>query len=371
MLLLLLGCRFDPWFALTDVDDADIDQQVYEAMIAQRIVGLGLGIVLDGKVVYLHGYGFESLQDDIPVDPNVTLFRWASMSKTLTGTLAAMGVVSGEVDLDEDIRHVYPRYPHAGVHLRHLLAHTSGAMHYDNGSVRPAPPAYKCNNPKINTGIRWALETWIDEPLLFEPGEKYSYSSFGFNLAGVVLEEMMGDDFNRLIQNNLASPFGMSDLQPDKDWDRPSHRANGYVLYQEDGTYVHSDRDFDVSWKLSGGGFMSTTADAANFCVGLLDASFSPEVRSLMWSPQVLNSGVETNYGLGWELSSVSGQQRVSHGGYQEKVESLLHIFPEEGSCFVAFSNTREGYRSANVVKLDEILSSVENLVWARRLAGK
>jgi CubicO group peptidase (beta-lactamase class C family) len=361
----LLACVFNPHFELTEPDDQALDQVVYDLIQEQKIVGLSLGLVVDGAAVYQHGYGFESIQKNIEVDPSKTLFRWASMSKMLTGTLAAMAASEGSLDLDADIRTYMPDYPYSGITLRRLLSHTAGVQHYSNGTAHPAPPISQRNNPQLNTGIEWALGYWIDAPLLFEPGEAYSYSTMGFNLAGVVLEKALKKPFMELIQERIAEPFGMQDLQPDYQWQQSLHRADGYLIPWTKADFVVADQDSDVSWKLPGGGFISTVADATAFCKGMLGVS--EEVQELAWSRQKLNSGDSISYGLGWEVAG----GLVYHEGYQEKAESFLRLYPQDKLCIVAFSNTRESGISEETVQLSKILNAVEAVVWGRLDAGE
>lgn len=360
---------FDPYFELGSVQDGEIDPVVHDEMTSQKIVGLGLAVVVDGKPVYSRGYGYEDWDAQTPVDPAKTLFRWASVSKTVTGSLGALLASRGELDLDAEVRAVYPRYEKPKVTLRHLLGNVSGAMHYDNGSVDPEPSDSRVNDPSINTGIEWALSEWIDEPLLFPPGDRYSYSTFGFNLAGVAIEKTIPDarSFWDLVRDEIAMPFGMRGLQPDYGWKPIHRRSKGYVLPDPSSEVVCEDEDDDVSWKLPGGGFMSTADDMARYCAGLLDPALFPQgARDLAWTKARTNDGAETAYGLGWGV----GRHRVRHAGYQQKAESLLWVYPEERICFAALSNTRDESSDDEGVVLDRILHVVEEIVRARLAAG-
>ncbi|APR74723.1 Beta-lactamase [Minicystis rosea] len=364
------GCGgFDPHFELESVRDGDVDQVVYDEMIRQRIVGLGLSVVVDGKPVYARGYGREDWEQKTPVDPAKTLFRWASVSKTVTGSLGALLASRGELDLDAEVRATYPRYEKPKVTLRQLLGHTSGAMHYDNGSVDPEPSNSQVNDPSINTGIEWALDEWIDEPLLFPPGDRFSYSTFGFNLAGVTIEKAIPDarSFWELVRDEIANPFGMTAFQPDYGWEAIPRRSKGYVRPDPESEVVYEDDDDDVSWKLPGGGFMSTTEDMARYCAGLFDpARFPQGARDLAWTRGHTNDGAETGYGLGFRV----GNKRVSHSGRQQKAESLVWIYPEERMCFAALSNTCDEDSEDDGVVLDRILDAVEGIVRTRLAAG-
>src|SRR5690606_20237705 len=140
----------------------------------------------------------------------------------------------------------------------------------------PIPPDFN-RDATAARGFRWALETWIDEPLLFTPGTRAAYTTFGFNLAGAVIEDALGGgrSFAGLIDERIAQPFGMTGLQPDYWGEEIPSRAVGYVA-SASRDKVRRDADVDVSWKLPGGGFVSTPEDIARYCEGLL----APDVVS-------------------------------------------------------------------------------------------
>lgn len=100
-----------------------------------------------------------------------------------------------------------------------------------------------------------ALQYFINNPLVAIPGTVYAYSSFGINLAAVVLEHATGKSFAALVNERIARPLGMCSLQPDYEWVYNPNRAAGFDTA---GNNVGSS---DVSWRLASGGFMSTYDD--------------------------------------------------------------------------------------------------------------
>lgn len=364
---------FDPRFELGKVQDRALDTFVYDQMIQQKMVGFGLAVVVAGRPAYVRGFGYEDWDSKTETDPKQTRFRWASSSKTVTGALAALHASEGRVDLDKDIRSYYRRYQKEGVTLRRLLSHTAGVMHYGNGSLDPEPSGSDLGNPDINTGIEWALYRWIDEPLLFTPGTRYSYSTPGFNLAGVVLEYATQKDvtFWDLVWGDLLLLFDVQHMQPDYGWAKIPHRATGYVVPGPDADEVYEDDNTDVSWKLPGGGFISTAEDAAYYCAGILGPYYPQAARDILWAPSRLSSGEEVGYGLGWRLDSRDGRWQVSHGGYQEKAESLIIAYPAERLCLMGLSNTRGEDGSDGAVNLEPILNGIEDRIRVRLAVGQ
>jgi len=84
-----------------------IDEAVAQQMVRQKAVGVAVGVILDGKTMYLKGYGFEDREAQIPVSMN-SMFRWASISKTLTAIAAMQLVEKRQLDLNTDVRTLVP-----------------------------------------------------------------------------------------------------------------------------------------------------------------------------------------------------------------------------------------------------------------------
>lgn len=326
-----------------------------EALVAdQQLPGLAVGVARGDTVVYLQGFGHEDVAGDVAVDPSATLFRWASLSKGLAGVVAVQGTADGLVDLDVSAE-VVDGYTVPGsvlpdgctssacatplepadraITLRQLLHHTSGVQHYSNGAANPVPPSSATGDPSTNTGIAWALDYWTDAPLVHVPGTTYDYSTFGYNLAGVVLETVRGRPFADLVQSSIAEPLDITSLQPDYQWVDLPRRAVGYV---RSGQTISEDGDTDVSWKLPGGGFVSTSEDLTRYCSGLLTGALMSETLrdDVLWTP-----APGTSYGLGFGVGAWNGEVRVSHTGAQQKTRTALWWLPERDLCFSVMTN--------------------------------
>lgn len=367
--------------------DEGIDQYVETQRQEQLIVGLALGIVYEGEVVYLHGYGLQDRELQIPISPTDTKFRWASVSKTVTAVAAMSLVQEGLLDLDRDIRDYYASYnlpakyktvgsggteqmpSDAFLTPRMLLGHLSGIQHYSNGTVNPTPPVNQRNDGDINTGFVWALDLWTDAPLLFPPGEQFSYTTMGFNLAGAVIGAAYNNaydlglapdqSFRQLVSLRIGREHAPG-LRPDYQWEDIDDRAKGYRITSSG--IVVEDSDTDVSWKLPGGGYISAVSDMAGYCSALMSDNLLNQE-----SKNTLFTRTSPSYGLGFSVSSPGGKFRVAHSGRQEKAQSLLVLYPDDELCIVLLSNTRghsDGYR----ISLGEVSNGVEDII-RRRLA--
>jgi len=332
-----------------------IDAYVRVQIATQPLQGVAVGVVDRGEVVYLKGYGYEDIERGLPVLAKVTKFRWASVAKTLTGLTAGKLALDGVVDLDAPIETYYTTYMTpanylvdgmeepipAGervITLRRLLGHLAGIQHYTNGAVYPVP-LIGLDNPAINTGIEWALTTFINAPLVDIPGHAYHYTTFGMNLAGVVMAYAADESFDALVQRYIAEPAGMTTLAPDYEWEQINNRAVGYVQ-NEDGSWRAVPSE-DVSYKLPGGGYLSTAEDLTRYCAALMDEEIvDPPLADLIWTRQTTTDGESINYGLGFRINGRDGRPYVEHSGSQNKTRTRLRYYHEDGLCLVMMSNT-------------------------------
>lgn len=342
-MILALACAVDPAaFAdipaeAVDTPDPAIDEPVLAAMEAGEIVGLGVGVVEGGELSYLRGYGWQRW-DDTPFSARTTKVRWASLSKSVTASVAVMA----GIDLDADIRTWLPTYapPDNGagalISLRMLLGHLAGTRHYgddplDDGS----PPAAKTDDPAVNTGMEWALRYWVQDPLVNEPGADFHYSSYGYNLAGVVIEHALGRALDDVARERIFDPLEMDSTGPDRGWVDDPARAEGYGRDLFGG--VVPVYDHDVSWKLAAGGWQSTTEDLTRWCAGFLgDTVLTAAQKDTLWTEQTTTTGEGTGYGMGFFV----GGDRVSHSGGNERSTILVRAWPEDQRCIVLMSNS-------------------------------
>lgn len=351
--LLLLLLLSQPVLAQSTLPD-QLETLVVEEMDKQQLVGVAVGLIQDGKVAYLRGFGYADRENAVPVDTD-TMFRWASISKTMTAITALQLWEQGKLDLDADIRSLVPSFPaqkhddrDVVVTPRMLLCHQGGIVHYTNGTVVPVEREYWREYPFRN--VRLAVDIFSLSPLVNGPGEKYSYTTRGYILLSAAVQQAGGQKFATQVQRRIARPCGMTTLQPDYQWKEISNRAVGYR--KVDGKIVPST-DTDVSWKLGGGGFISTIGDIARYGVGLMEGRLvSADTEKLMWTPQSTADGTATTYGLGFQVFNLADPQVIGHGGAQEKTRTVMVLSPDSQTGVVVMSNSEY----ANPTRFAQIL---------------
>ncbi|QBB71066.1 class A beta-lactamase-related serine hydrolase [Pseudolysobacter antarcticus] len=315
-----------------------VDAAVEAEMKNQHVVGVAVGIVENGKVVYSKGYGLADREKNIPVTTD-TMFRWASCSKMLTAIATMQLVQKNALNIDADVRKLVPEFPDKGVTIttRELLDHQSGIVHYDNGKVIRTQRSYAMPHPFADVIL--ALDTFKESPLVNPPGEKYSYSTHGFILLSAVVQRAGKQAFATQVSESIGQPLGLVTLRPDYQWLNIPNRAVGYRKHDEK---IERSSDTDVSWKLGGGGFISNIDDFANFAAGLINHRLvSSKIETEMWTPQTLKNGELTERGLGFVVQiDKSGKLKISHDGEQEKTRTRLVIYPHEKRGVVVMTNS-------------------------------
>jgi len=351
------GQEFRDDLRLTHDEARRIDAAVQELMQRDAAVGVALGIVRDGEIAYLKGYGLSDAENELPLICE-TMFRWASVSKILTAIAALQLYEQAMLDLDEDVRQYVPELPDHGqkITARQLLCHESGIVHYTNGRVVKTKQEYDVAHPFVDVIV--ALDTFKESPLLFSPGEKFSYTTHGYILLSAVIQRAGKQPFRNQIAERIARPTGMTTLQPDYQWEHIQHRAAGYRKLN--GEIVPSD-DSDVSWKLGGGGYISNIGDMARLAQALINRDLvSRQTESIMWTRQQTRKGMPTNYGLGFAISGDGDERIVSHNGAQPKTRTRLVIFPAKRLGLVVASNSEWVKPSLYTARVREVLEGFE-----------
>ena len=322
-----------------------VDQAVHQEMHRQQAIGAAVGILLNHQIAYIKPYGLSDRENQLPVTRN-TMFRWASISKSLTAITILQLAEQGLLDLDQDIHSILKDYPLQKIDglqsfpitIRQLLCHQGGIVHYTNGVVRGTDRSYL--RPHPYRSVQHALNDFNQSPLLHPPASEYAYSTRGYILLSAIAEKIGGQRFHKRVHRTIAKPLGMQTLQPDFQWKVIPHRTIGYRLQQKDGSIVQSTNT-DVSWKLGGGGFISNIDDLAKFAQGLMQHQLvRPETERLMWQPNSTTTGKLTTYGLGFRLQTIAGRETVGHSGSQEKTKTRLSMDMKTGTGVVLMCNS-------------------------------
>jgi serine beta-lactamase-like protein LACTB len=294
--------------------------------------GLAVALVKNDKLAWTEGFGFADVENEVPVRPN-TAFRIASISKPITATAVMQLVQRGLVGLDDPIQRYVPSFPDKGapVSIRHLLTHTSGIRHYKDGEF---------DNKESYDSLEQAFTIFKDDPLLFPPGSKYSYSTYGYNLLAGVIERVSGVSFEQYLERHIWGPAEMADTRLEHPQEIVKHRARQYVHDEAAGLRNAPYADLSIKW--AGGGMISTASDLARFHIALNRGKLiDPKTLDEMYTTATLTDGTKTEYGLGWQSVLAEGRRWIAHSGGATGGTTYLLRSPEDKLAVVILANVQ------------------------------
>ena len=298
---------------------AQIDAVVLDEMAKQNIVGMAVAIIKNGNIYYAKGYGHADLARAQPVTTN-TIFRWGSISKTLTATATLkLAEENPAFSLNDKVTEHASYWPEQGnkgnIRIEHLLSNRSGIIHYIKKKNCPdnKDPRYSRHQHTSYTyNARQSVEVFKNQKLCFEPGTGYKYSTFGFSLLGSAIEGATGTGYANWINDNIKTPLGMSSLR----------QATGTRTGFDQRCHVLQEVPAGNSaWKLPGGGWESNILDLAKFTNALLQGSLLNDT-SRLWTTVPGNS----KYGYG--IYRVPGTSQVWNGGKHDNSRAQLYMYP-------------------------------------------
>ena len=298
-------------------------------MALDRMPGLSVAFMKDG-FVWAKGFGFADLENNVPATAESS-YRLASITKTITAFAVLQLVEAGRINLDAEIQTYVPYFPKKKwpVTIRQLLGHLGGISHYRNDEAE--------EHIKEPRTTEQAIAIFKDFDLVTEPGTRYNYSSYGFNLLGAAVESASGESYGDYIKKHIFSPLGMENSRMDDPLDVVPNRVRGYRIIDN---ALKNSEFVDVSSRFAGGGTRSTVVDLIKFARGIVDGKLvKRETEREMFTPMSQRNGQLTGYGMGWEVKPWKGHFQVAHGGSQPETRTHILVFPAENFAVAAASN--------------------------------
>ena len=275
--------------------------------LAGKIPGLQVAVAVGGTLVWSEAFGYADLAREVPVTAE-TQFRIGSVSKPLTAAAVALLYEQGKLDLDAPVQRYVASFPDKGypITTRQLAGHLAGIRHYRGDEF--------LLNRHFDTVLE-GLAIFQGDSLLFPPGTKFSYSSYGWNVISAVVEGAAGQDFLTYMSRNVLRPLGLTHTAPDRADSLIPNRTRFYERGADSGFVLAPP--VDNSYKWAGGGFLSTAEDLVKFGSALLEPGFlKPTTLELLFTSQKTGAGEPTGYGVGWFVATDGrGHRWVSHGG--------------------------------------------------------
>ena len=242
-------------------------------------------------------------------------------------------VEAGKAGLDKPVQTYCSAFPTKlwPITTRQLLSHTSGIRHYRGDEA---------NNTTHYARASDGFAIFAKDSLLFQPGTHFSYSTYGYSVVGCVIEGASGQPYYDYVREHVLIPAGMTHTVVDNIFTLVPHRARGY---HGQGDSLANAGLMDGSYKIPGGGLVSTSEDLVHFAMALMSGTLLEwETLKQMWTPTgvpQLDGGKPSTYGLGFEIVAVGGQKVVSHSGGQQGTATNLVFIPGKGFAAATMAN--------------------------------
>ena len=204
----------------------NLETEIQETVDKLNVVGLSISVIENNKISYSQGFGYADIDKNIKTDTN-TIYRIASISKSITASAIMKLYEEGKFKLDDDINDYLngfevrnPNFPDEKITFRMLLTHTSSIIDGDTYSTI------------------YDIQDFGD----YKPGDQFEYSNYGYNLLATLIEQISNQDFEDFVQENIFKPLNMkASFNPNKFEDVD----NIAVLYgiDEDGNYYERLND--------------------------------------------------------------------------------------------------------------------------------
>lgn len=246
--------------------EAFLDDRFARDMEANHIAGAAVAVVEDGRLLLARGYGQADIENDVPVDPDRTVFRVGSVGKLFTWTAVMQLVEAGRLDLGADVNayldfRIPATYPQP-ITLAHLMTHTSGFEDMLLESV------------VSDAGDLVSEREWLTAHMAARvrpPGDSAGYSNYNAMLAGYIVARVAGQPYADYVQTHIFDPLGMAHSTVQSRMP-PDLRASASVGYTFVGGAFQPFPDYTPQPALlPSGGHRASVTDMARFMIAHLE----------------------------------------------------------------------------------------------------
>ena len=326
------------------IDYAKLDARLQRMVERPAMVGMAVGIVENGRITFLNGYGETMEGSGEKVTPE-TVFRWASVSKGVAATMVAKLAEEGKLSFDQPVATVAP-----SLHLpgrNEMVATVGDVLSHRLGLYRNAFD----NKLEEGQDAKFLRGTLATLNSICPPGTCWSYQNVAYDAASEMAAKVSGVRYQELVKRDLFRPLGMTSASVSRDglvnaksWARP-HSAGRRVLEVNDNYYRVP----------AAGGVNSNIKDMSLWMLaqmGEMPQVLSPQLLETIHAPRVKTPGErrrmrkvlerlgEADYGYGWRSYEYAGHHIIGHRGGVDGYRSLILFDPKMKSGVVALWNS-------------------------------
>ncbi len=350
------------------IDYDRLDVRLQRMVEKPTMVGMAVGIVENGRITFLNGYGETLAGSGEKVTPE-TVFRWASVSKGVASTMVAKLAEDGRISFDQPVSGLAP-----SLHLpgrNELKATVGDVLSHRLGLYRNAFDN-KLEEGQDVTFLRGTLATLNS---ICPPGSCWSYQNVAYDAASEMVSHVTGRQYQEAVERDLFAPLGMTSASLTRDgivnaksWARP-HSVGRRELEIK-----------DIYYRVpAAGGVNSNIKDMSLWMLaqmGEMPQVLSPQLLQTIHQPRVKTPGErgrmrkflerlgEAQYGYGWRNYDYAGHRIIGHRGGVDGYRSLILFDPQMKSGVVALWNSNTSQPGGLEFEVMDMLYGLEFRDW-------
>jgi CubicO group peptidase (beta-lactamase class C family) len=305
------------------------------------------------NILFQETIGLASYENNLELKKG-SKYRIASITKTFTGTLIAIAQEESKLNVqDKVINYVNGLSPKfKEISIEQLLTHTSGLPHIE--TIKD----YWLKNSKLQLSPEQILTEINAVDLFFEPGSRMSYSSLGYYLLALVLENVYSNSFEVILKDKILDRLQMTETGIVDNLKIIPQMASGYHLVTDDSLVVAPYRNYSM---LKGAGDMySTTTDLLKWNnIFFSNTFFGEKTKATVFTEQN-KTKVNNNedYGFGWFINS-DNPLKYYHGGGTWGISTHSAMYPDKQLSIIILSNVSS-------LPISSIAEDVEKIVFGK-----
>ncbi len=299
---------------------SQVDELLTEFLAKTNLPGLSISVNKSGTIIYSKGFGFADVQQKEKMKPTHQI-RTASVAKVITATALGKLATDGKLDFDTPLKKYisYLEEPLANLTVRQIAGHTSGLPHQPDSKFKK----------KSYTTAKETLPFFEESSLLFEPDTQYEYSTLGYNLLALLIEEISGKTYTNYMKEDIFTPLGMIQTFPD-DISTSSNEDAQLYFFKKD-KLVLDKKAVNGSYKLAGAGFRSTSIDLAKMMNAYSNGFINENIVQSMFTSHKLRNEEFTNVGIAWRLNKdINDKPTIEHAGSWQGARTVIVHYPED-----------------------------------------
>ncbi|MHC4212708.1 MAG: serine hydrolase, partial [Planctomycetota bacterium] len=335
------------------LDPPALDSAIEANMAAYNMPGISACVVVGDNVVWTGAYGYMDAAQTIPI-ADTTLFRLASISKTVLSTAILQLWENSLIDLDADVNEylpfnvVNPWYPLSAITIRMIMSHTSSINRRDEtwipdivvGGDYPGALEQYLMNHLDASGANYNQDNYLPVP----PGTQGQYSNYAFAVLGVVVEQVTGDSLETYCRDSIWTPLGMSETS----WFMANLDSNNIAMpLQWTGSafqpYGHFGGPIYPAGQLRSSS-IQLARHLSSFLrygevdgVRILDSMTIEAIRTVQYPETEVFPGAE--WGLGWYRGWTGQEWFWGHSGSSWGIITFMYSNPDDNTGMILLTN--------------------------------